>query len=112
LSSTANIGGFDGDGVGSASYLNNNNSTDTSGYGGADAYFTNNLGTSLTVNFIGGISAKGGEGYFSLESPINLNAPPVVTGVPEASTWAMMLLGFAGIGFAGYRRVRPAIAAA
>jgi unsaturated chondroitin disaccharide hydrolase len=26
--------------------------------------------------------------------------------VPEASTWAMMLLGFAGFGFAGYRRAR------
>ena len=27
-----------------------------------------------------------------------------VTAVPEASTWAMMLLGFAGVGFAAYRR--------
>jgi unsaturated chondroitin disaccharide hydrolase len=26
--------------------------------------------------------------------------------VPEPSTWAMMLLGFAGMGFAGYRRAR------
>ena len=29
-----------------------------------------------------------------------------VEGVPEPSTWAMMLLGFAGLGFAGYRRAR------
>jgi PEP-CTERM motif len=28
--------------------------------------------------------------------------------VPEPSTWAMMLLGFAGLGFAGYRRARRA----
>jgi PEP-CTERM motif len=28
----------------------------------------------------------------------------VVAGVPEPSTWAMMLLGFAGIGFVTYRR--------
>ena len=28
------------------------------------------------------------------------------TVVPEPSTWAMMLLGFAGLGFAAYRRVR------
>jgi PEP-CTERM motif len=28
---------------------------------------------------------------------INVNA------IPEPSTWAMMLLGFAGLGFAGYR---------
>jgi PEP-CTERM motif len=27
-----------------------------------------------------------------------------VTPVPEASTWALMLLGFAGLGFAGWRR--------
>jgi PEP-CTERM motif len=26
--------------------------------------------------------------------------------VPEPSTWAMMLLGFAGLGYAGYRRRR------
>ena len=28
--------------------------------------------------------------------------------VPEPSTWAMMVLGFAGLGFAGYRRARKA----
>jgi len=34
-----------------------------------------------------------------------------VSAVPEASTWAMMLLGFAGLGFVGYRRAtRSAIA--
>jgi hypothetical protein len=31
--------------------------------------------------------------------------------VPEPSTWAMMLLGFAGLGFAGYRHARRAGAA-
>ena len=29
---------------------------------------------------------------------------PVVTGVPEPSTWAMLILGFAGVGFMVYRR--------
>jgi hypothetical protein len=38
--------------------------------------------------------------------PIPLDA------VPEPSTWAMMLLGFAGLGFAGYRRSRKAAAVA
>jgi hypothetical protein len=28
----------------------------------------------------------------------------VITGVPESSTWAMMLIGFAGLGFVAYRR--------
>ena len=27
-----------------------------------------------------------------------------VAAVPEPSTWAMMLLGFAGVGFAAYRK--------
>jgi hypothetical protein len=32
--------------------------------------------------------------------------------VPELSTWAMMLLGFAGLGFAGYRASRKSVAPA
>jgi len=38
---------------------------------------------------------------------LGLSAP-----VPEPSTWAMMLLGFAGLGFASYRSVRKCTAAA
>ncbi|HEY1864409.1 MAG TPA: PEP-CTERM sorting domain-containing protein, partial [Roseiarcus sp.] len=36
------------------------------------------------------------------------NAAFSLTGlvVPEASTWAMMLLGFAGLGYAAFRRGR------
>jgi PEP-CTERM motif len=38
---------------------------------------------------------------------------PITTAVPEPSTWAMMLLGFAGIGFVAYRRKsKPALTAA
>ncbi len=33
-------------------------------------------------------------------------------GAPEASTWAMLLMGFAGLGFAGYRASRKSAAAA
>jgi len=32
----------------------------------------------------------------------------VTASTPEPSTWAMMVLGFAGLGFAGYRRMRRA----
>jgi hypothetical protein len=36
-----------------------------------------------------------------------------VSAVPEPSTWAMMLLGFAGVGFMAYRRkAKPALMAA
>jgi PEP-CTERM motif len=35
---------------------------------------------------------------------------PTSAAIPEPSTWAMMLVGFAGLAFAGYRaRVRPAL---
>lgn len=30
--------------------------------------------------------------------------PSLTTGVPESSTWAMMILGFCGVGFMAYRR--------
>jgi hypothetical protein len=36
----------------------------------------------------------------------------VGSAVPEPSTWAMMLVGFTGLGFAGYRNVRRKIAIA
>jgi PEP-CTERM motif len=32
--------------------------------------------------------------------------PSAVSDVPEPSTWAMMILGFAGVGFMAYRRSR------
>ena len=33
---------------------------------------------------------------------------PLTSAVPESSTWAMMALGFAGLGYAGFRRGRKA----
>jgi hypothetical protein len=35
-----------------------------------------------------------------------------VSAVPEPSTWLMMLLGFAGLGFAAYRRTKESVAVA
>jgi hypothetical protein len=32
---------------------------------------------------------------------------PVIAAVPEPSTWAMMILGFAGVGYMTYRRRKP-----
>lgn len=40
---------------------------------------------------------------------VGLNIDPVVAAVPEPSTWAMLMLGFAGVGFMAYRRRNTAI---
>jgi hypothetical protein len=50
-------------------------------------------------------SCYGGPGQerFAEVATIGIVTPK---GVPEPSTWAMMLLGFAGLAFAGYRRTR------
>ena len=39
---------------------------------------------------------------------INRGQTEVKLAVPEPSTWAMMLLGFAGLGYAGFRKARSA----
>jgi PEP-CTERM motif len=41
-----------------------------------------------------------------------VNSGGSITPVPEPSTWAMMLLGFAGLGYAGYRGSRMTAKAA
>ena len=104
LSSTQDIGGFDGDGI--DTYGAPGNILDTTGYGGPDSWFSNNLGTSLTVNFIGGL-APGATTYFSLEEPVNLTN----LSVPEPGTWAMMLIGVAGLGAALRLAGRKAVTA-
>lgn len=49
--------------------------------------------------------------YSILTSPGIGNSPSAgVPGTPEPSTWAMMMLGFAGLGFAGLRRHRSPVA--
>jgi hypothetical protein len=53
--------------------------------------------TSITVNVNGDNLAVGDK----LILDVTAGSAPVV---PEPSTWAMLLLGFAGLGFVGYRR--------
>ena len=44
-------------------------------------------------------------GVYTINGGAPITVPVAQTvGAPEASTWAMMLLGFASLGFAGYRR--------
>ncbi len=57
------------------------------------------------VGFLGGTDATANSGaLFETTSGNTIN--PTVGGVPEPSTWAMMILGFAGVGFMSYRRSR------
>ena len=60
-----------------------------------DTFATNLLGFDIT-----GFSANGAVGLS--ES----------TAVPEPSTWALMALGFAGLGFVGYRKAQKKAAVA
>lgn len=55
----------------------------------------------------GMIAGPGGAGNL-----YNALGPTTITeaAVPEGSTWAMLLIGFAALGFAGYRRRRPTVA--
>jgi PEP-CTERM motif len=49
---------------------------------------------------------KAGDISFIDEGTATVAAFAPAPGVPEPSTWAMMLLGFAGLSFAGYRKTR------
>jgi PEP-CTERM motif len=52
-----------------------------------------------------------GDGAYVLDGFILTSIPTIGASVPEPSTWAMMLLGFVSLGFAGYRRAREQRAA-
>ena len=72
-----------------------------------DRQFHVGLPDGLAGGRAGTISAAGAARYrvgrgFAVVSP----------GVPEPSTWLMMLAGFAGLGFAGYRASRKSVALA
>ncbi len=56
-------------------------------------------------------SQNGGHGHSIAYSVSDSATATVATGVPEASTWTMMLAGFAALGFAGYRRKTVSFAA-
>jgi PEP-CTERM motif len=59
------------------------------------------------------MSGRGAERTFGKTSMSGILGKGPVTAVPEPSTWAMMILGFAGIGFMAYRRKsKPALMAA
>lgn len=64
--------------------------------------------TSTVLNGFTDVPTSGGNltlSGFSDEASLT-----AVSAVPELSTWVMMLLGFAGIGFVAYRRAKKAVA--
>ena len=96
--------------------------------------WTDSLGASGTLDFTGipgpnedfsrlGIVSLDGETLKSVEvftdpgesfnefKQVQFSASSIPPTVPEPSTWAMMLLGFAGLGYAGYRRTTTTRAA-
>jgi hypothetical protein len=52
------------------------------------------------------INAKINVGNANLTNVTTYDPNVVTSAVPEPSTWAMMILGFAGVGFLAYRRKR------
>jgi hypothetical protein len=96
--------GFDGDGIDTFTSFTSSTG-DTTGYGGPDATFVSLDGTTGTVTFgPNGIAGNGGTDIFSLEEAVQLSSLTVTSGVPEPSTWLMMILGFVGLGFLARRR--------
>ncbi len=107
---------------------NNNYSSGVSNYsnflmdGPGNAYFGGNGGYTNWIQFAYNYSAApvltftSGVSYGETDNYVNYS-DPMVSGsisnaVPETSTWVMMLAGFAGLGFLGYRRNKAAFVAA
>jgi hypothetical protein len=87
---------------------------------GSTAAFVHMIGDGSVTSFV--VQDNGTEGVFSLSGgnahhwQICCTSPDesvaVFAAVPEPSTWAMMLLGFAGLGLAGWRSRRRSVAIA
>jgi hypothetical protein len=76
-------------------------------YDGTDYYVSNvNSGTMSvygpTGNYLTDVTLQGA---FDIEG-LSVNFAAVLPSTPESSTWVMMLLGFAGVGYAACRRGR------
>ena len=74
---------------------------------------TDNVNGSLPLSLTApyDFSGPNGTGFFRFEggtlalfTPTRVTSSEMAAAVPEPSTWAMMILGFAGVGFVAYRR--------
>jgi hypothetical protein len=77
-------------------------------YGALDNFnFSTSLTAGETLSFLvktgnpdGGCSTAGASGFCNLSTGLQAQ----ISSVPEPATWAMMVLGFLGVGFVTYRR--------
>ncbi len=75
-------------------------------------------GTTVVDLFSNGVGFGPGRTRYSasrvatLQDDLDYVTEPAFCVNAEPSTWAMMILGFAGLGFAGYRKSRKAAALA
>jgi hypothetical protein len=75
----------------------------------ADTGFPSNLGTGL-VTSITEVGPEGHNGFDYLPAgvpfPANNEYIGISDSIPEAGTWAMMIVGFVGLSFAGFRKAK------
>jgi hypothetical protein len=104
--------------TGTANFGTGTNNVSLTHDDGASFYLTNTLGGAPTLpavyssapetTAITGLFTVDGTHNFLLDYVAGNGSPSVlqlqVAAVPEATTWAMMILGFAGVGFMAYRR--------
>jgi hypothetical protein len=90
---TTNLGGFEGSGIFGLNLLIQENLDIGAGFG---------------PNFT--IEETGGSHSAQVTLVYDYTVPGISPSVPEPSTWAMMILGFAGLGYMGFRRRRMIVA--
>jgi hypothetical protein len=74
-----------------------------------NTYWCNSAGTSSCFPGKSDVPVYYGDASSQFDMTASGNQIIATAGVPEPSTWALMLAGFAGIGLAGYRRSRKAL---
>ena len=69
---------------------------------------TTSIGPIVGSGVVTGSSFATSGGAFVLTRAGEATFTAATTAIPEPSSWAMMLIGFAGLGYVGYRRARAA----
>ena len=97
--------GLDGTGteLASLSLGTTTNGSGTSGCGGHNYCPLVSSGVAFS-GLAESVNFSGTENYIVFDDITIGSVTPITGGVPEPSTWAMLLLGFAGVGFMAYRR--------